>query len=64
VGNFGDGRINVYDPSSGNFIGRPKNAFNIPLRFEGLWGLELVDGGLYFAAGIVGEEHGIFGAIF
>ena len=64
VGNFGDGRINVYDPGNGNFIGRPKNAFNIPLRFEGLWGLELVDGSLYFAAGIVDEEHGIFGAIF
>lgn len=64
VGNFGDGRINVYDPGNGSFIGRPKDRFNIPLQFEGLWGLELIDGGLYFTAGIVDEEHGIFGVIF
>jgi hypothetical protein len=64
VGNFGDGRINVYDPGSGSFIGRPKDRFNIPLRFDGLWGLLLIDGGLYFTAGIADEEHGIFGVIF
>jgi uncharacterized protein (TIGR03118 family) len=64
VGNFGDGRINVYDPSNGNFIGRPKDIFNIPLQFEGLWGLLLVDGWMYFTAGIADEEHGIFGVIF
>jgi uncharacterized protein (TIGR03118 family) len=63
VGNFGNGRINVYDPSNGSFIGRPKDVFNIPLQFEGLWGLELVGGGLYFTAGIADEEHGIFGVI-
>jgi TIGR03118 family protein len=63
VGNFGDGRINVYEPSNGSFIGRPRDVFNIPLQFEGLWGLELVGGGLYFTAGIADEEHGIFGVI-
>jgi len=64
VGNFGDGRINVYDPGNGSFIGRPKDIFNIPLRFEGLWGLFFDDGGVYFTAGIVDENHGIFGVIF
>ena len=64
VGNFGDGRINVYDFGNGSFIGRPKDRFNIPLRFDGLWGLLLIDGGLYFTAGIADEEHGIFGVIF
>jgi uncharacterized protein (TIGR03118 family) len=64
AGNFGDGRINVYDPSNGNFIGRPKDIFNIPLQFDGLWGLRLEDGVLYFTAGIVDENHGIFGVIF
>jgi hypothetical protein len=64
VANFGDGRINVYDAGNGDFIGRPKDRFNKPLRFEGLWGLELIDGALYFTAGIADEEHGIFGAIF
>jgi uncharacterized protein (TIGR03118 family) len=64
VGNFGDGRINVYDPGNGSFIGRPKDIFNIPLRFDGLWGLRLEDGIVYFTAGIVDEDHGIFGVIF
>jgi uncharacterized protein (TIGR03118 family) len=64
VGNFGDGRINVYDPANGSFIGRPKDIFNIPLQFDGLWGLFLDDGSVYFTAGIVDENHGIFGAIF
>ncbi len=64
VGNFGDGRINVYDPGNGSFIGRPKDIFNIPLQFDGLWGLFLDDGGVYFTAGIADEKHGIFGVIF
>jgi uncharacterized protein (TIGR03118 family) len=64
VGNFGDGRINVYDPGNGHFIGTPKDRFNIPLQFDGLWGLDLLDGGLYFTAGIADEEHGLFGVIF
>jgi uncharacterized protein (TIGR03118 family) len=64
VGNFGDGRINAYDPSNGNFLGTPRDVFGIPLDFDGLWGLLLVDGGLYFTAGIADEEHGIFGVIF
>src|SRR5438128_6801579 len=64
VGNFGDGRINVYNPTNGSFLGRPRDVFGIPLQFEGLWGLLLVDGRLYFTAGIVDESHGIFGVIF
>jgi uncharacterized protein (TIGR03118 family) len=64
VGNFGDGRINVYNPTNGSFLGRPRDVFGIPLQFEGLWGLLLFDGGVYFTAGIVDESHGIFGVIF
>jgi uncharacterized protein (TIGR03118 family) len=64
VGNFGDGRINVYDPANGSFIGRPRDVFNIPLRFDGLWDLLFDDHNVYFTAGISDEDHGIFGAIF
>lgn len=64
VGNFGDGRINVYDPNNGSFAGRPKDRFNIPLQFDGLWGMLLEDGWVYFTAGIADEEHGLFGVIF
>ena len=37
VGNFGDGRINVYD-ESGNFIG-PLRSKHKPLVIDGLWGI-------------------------
>src|SRR5947207_6778750 len=64
VGNFGDGKINVYDPSNGNFQGTPRDVFGIPLDFDGLWGLFLSDGNVFLTAGMVDEDHGIFGAIF
>ena len=64
VGNFGDGRINVYNPTNGTFAGTPKDIFGTPLDFDGLWDLVLADGGLFFSAGIVDEQHGIFGVIF
>src|SRR5438132_7899287 len=36
VGNFGDGKINVYDPSTGSFAGTSRDGFGIPLHFGGL----------------------------
>src|SRR6185295_19932225 len=38
VGNFGDGRINVYDPSTGEFLGRLSSTKE-PITVPGLWGL-------------------------
>ena len=64
VGNFGDGRINVYNPNNGNFQGTPKDVFGNPLDFNGLWGLLLTNNGLFFSAGIADEAHGMFGVIF
>jgi uncharacterized protein (TIGR03118 family) len=64
VGNFGDGRINAYNPSTGSFVGTPRDVFGIPLEFDGLWGLVLTNGGLFFNAGIADEDHGMFGVIF
>ncbi|HXP35518.1 MAG TPA: TIGR03118 family protein [Chthoniobacterales bacterium] len=64
VGNFGDGRINVYNLNNGNFVGTPRDVFGNPLDFNGLWGLLLADGGLYFSAGIADEAHGLWGVIF
>ncbi len=37
VGNFGDGKINVYDPSTGAFIETLMRADGTPLQFDGLW---------------------------
>lgn len=63
VGNFGDGHINVYNSVNGTFIGTPRDD-RTPLAFDGLWDLLLTNHGLYFAAGIADEDHGLFGVIF
>jgi uncharacterized protein (TIGR03118 family) len=69
VGNFGDGRINAFDPSSGAFLGQLREAAG-PLTISGLWGLRFGTGAfgldtntLYFTAGINDEADGLLGDI-
>ena len=70
VGNFGDGRINVFDPKTGTFLGRLTNQRGVPIRIDDLWALIFGNGGqagqtnqLFFTAGIGDESHGLFGMI-
>ena len=63
VGNFGDGKINNYDPATGTFIETISRADGTPLEFDGLWDLLPLGDGVYFTAGIADEEHGLFGII-
>jgi uncharacterized protein (TIGR03118 family) len=70
VGNFGDGTINAYDLSSGDFDSKLMDSKNSPITIDGLWGLAFGNGGqagkkneLFFSAGIGGEAHGLFGKI-
>ena len=74
VGNFGDGRINAFDISTGANIGMLKYKDGTPVALEGLWGLVFGNGGnggnantLYFTAGVSGggakEDHGVFGSV-
>ncbi len=70
VGNFGDGRINAFDATSGALLGQLKNPNGIPLWVDGLWDLKFGNGTkagdankLYFTAGISREAHGLFGVI-
>jgi len=69
VGNFGDGRINAYDPRTGAFGGRLRHEDGSPIEIEGLWALRFGNGitgdstTLLFSAGIDDEAHGLFGAI-
>jgi uncharacterized protein (TIGR03118 family) len=63
VGNFGDGRINNYDPTTGAFLETISRADGTPLEFDGLWDLLPLSAGVYFTAGIADEEHGLFGLI-
>ncbi|MGH7115420.1 MAG: TIGR03118 family protein [Stellaceae bacterium] len=68
VGNFGDGRINAFDPD-GHFLGTLSNARGKPIAIDGLWTLTLGGGKnsssdtLYFTAGPHGETDGLFGTI-
>ena len=39
VGNFGDGRINAFDASSGAVRGQLEDAQGVPLAIDGLWGV-------------------------
>ena len=70
VGNFGDGRINAYNPTSGAFLGTLSSSKGHPLVTPGLWGLAFGNGTtagnpntLYFAAGPDDESHGLLGKI-
>jgi uncharacterized protein (TIGR03118 family) len=63
VGNFGDGKINNYDPTTGASLGTINRADGTPLQFDGLWDMLPLGPGVYFTAGISDEEHGLFGLI-
>jgi uncharacterized protein (TIGR03118 family) len=70
IGNFGDGHISAFDPTSGTFLGQLTDVGNNPLTVDGLWGIAFGNGvnssdpnTLYFAAGIGGEQHGLFGSL-
>jgi uncharacterized protein (TIGR03118 family) len=70
VGNFGDGRINAYDPSTGQELGQLSNPGGGPITISGLWGLRFAPATpgagpntLFFTAGINGEADGLFGDI-
>jgi uncharacterized protein (TIGR03118 family) len=69
VGNFGDGRINAFDPDTGRLLGDLRNQDGNPITIDGLWALRFGNGvagsrrTLLFTAGIADEEHGLLGAI-
>ena len=49
VGNFGDGTIQSYHPSTGKFLGYLTDANQVPLSIQGLWSLEFdAKGTLHF----------------
>ncbi|MFZ0522906.1 MAG: TIGR03118 family protein [Candidatus Acidiferrales bacterium] len=71
VGNFGDGRINVFDAKTGFYQGYMKDDVGAALTINSLWGLAFGTGAplsghanrLLFTAGIGAESHGLFGDI-
>jgi uncharacterized protein (TIGR03118 family) len=73
VGNFGDGTINVYNPTTGAYVATLNDVYGTPIVVPGLWALQAGNGGsggdinaVYFTAGIPGpdsEPHGLLGRL-
>jgi uncharacterized protein (TIGR03118 family) len=68
VGNFGDGKINAYDPTTGAYVGT-LSTFSGPIVNSGLWSLSVRTGGtfntnaVYVFAGINNQADGLFAVI-
>ncbi|MGU7779324.1 TIGR03118 family protein [Burkholderia sp. PU8-34] len=70
VGNFGDGMIHVFDPTTGILIGTLQQADGSAIVEPGLWGIAFGNGlnnqpanTLFFAAGPNNEADGLYGRI-
>jgi len=70
VGNFGNGRINAFDPVTFEPKGHLKKPNGKAVVIDGLWGIGFGNGAnagptnvLYFAAGPNEEQNGLFGRI-
>jgi uncharacterized protein (TIGR03118 family) len=70
VGNFGDGVINAFNPTTFAYVGSLSSASGTAIANPGLWEILFGQGGnlgdpntLYFAAGINNEQDGLFGSI-
>jgi uncharacterized protein (TIGR03118 family) len=79
IGNFGNGHIDAYDPTTGKFIDKMRNPHGQALVIDGLWSLRVGSSTVttppaapdanfgpntvFFTAGPNGEQDGLFGAI-
>jgi len=68
VGNFGDGKINAFDPANGNWLGVLTDSSGNAIVNDGLWAIAFGNSSanpnaLYFNAGIHDEADGLFGEI-
>jgi uncharacterized protein (TIGR03118 family) len=70
VGNFKSGFIDVFNPTTGKFLGNLNDPDGEPINIDHLWALKVGNGGsggdantVYFTAGIDNEMHGLFGSL-
>ncbi|MBV8843191.1 MAG: TIGR03118 family protein [Bryobacterales bacterium] len=70
IGNYGDGQINAYDPSTGALKGAMFDTRGNPITIPCLWGLHVGNGSsggdanaVYFAAAPDNQQHGLFGSL-
>jgi uncharacterized protein (TIGR03118 family) len=70
VGNFGDGKINAYDATTGAYVSTVIDTAGAPLVIDGLWSLVFgndttgaAHNQLFFTAGPGDEAHGVLGRL-
>lgn len=70
IGNFGNGHINIFDPTTGEFIDKLRDSQNKAIAIDGLWTLMVGNGQrggdsnkIYFTAGPNDENDGLLGSI-
>jgi len=70
VGNFGNGRINAYDPVAGTSMGALQTPTGSAIGINGLWALQVGNGksggdanAVYFTAGPGNQLHGLLGSL-
>jgi uncharacterized protein (TIGR03118 family) len=70
IGNFGDGTINAFNPTTGAALGALADQNGNTISISGLWALLLGNGGsggdsnaIYFTAGTGNELHGLLGSL-
>jgi uncharacterized protein (TIGR03118 family) len=70
VGNFGDGMIDAYNPTTGAALGQLQDVNGNAIRIDGLWGLNFGNGvssgpanTLFFSAGLNSGRDGLFGSL-
>jgi uncharacterized protein (TIGR03118 family) len=70
IGQFGDGQILAYNPSTDQFLGTLNGSNGMPIVNPFLWALDFRTGGknvdldaLYFTAGYNNQKDGVFGEI-
>jgi uncharacterized protein (TIGR03118 family) len=70
VANTANGKINAYDPTTGDFLGRLADASGKAIHIDGLWALHFGNGtvsgdrnALYFTAAPDKHQHGLFGSL-
>ncbi len=63
VGNFGDGTINIFNPTTDQYLGKLDRPNGQPFHETDLWALKASGDNILFTAGLAHESHGLFGEL-
>ncbi|HZZ62733.1 MAG TPA: TIGR03118 family protein [Roseiarcus sp.] len=63
VGNFGDGTISIFNPTTDQYLGKLDRPNGEPFHETDLWSLRASGDNILFTAGLANESHGLFGEL-